>query len=322
MDRAVALAPGSAEAERGDVGDQRPRGGEAPFLAAIVAEAYFRPALRLEAGGAGGDVDGAGRGVLAIQRALRPAQHFHLLQIDQIELRLADAAVIDAVDEDADALLEAVARQCHVGAKAANVDVGVARVEREELQRGDQLRNLLQVDRAGLRQRVGRDDAEGNRHILRALFAATGSDKDVERAVGELTGICGRVGGRKLDGFGLLGARSIGGRQQRCRKGKRKRSRRCHAGKTFQEAGHGSAVARKARGQAGRPELWRERRPGGRQVLACIIMSILHLGWNTRPDVVAWDCVRFSRWCRGAICFQSPRSLMRGRLVPVSQLYW
>src|SRR3546814_20449115 len=93
---------------------------------------------------------------------------FDLRKIDEIELQLADAPVIDIVDIDADAILETVVGQRHIAAEAANVDVGIAGVEAEHLQARTELLHL----RAGIiprcLKRVGIYDRMRQGHILRA----------------------------------------------------------------------------------------------------------------------------------------------------------
>ena len=58
---------------------------------------------------------------------------------EEIERRGGDAVVIDLVDIDADALLDAVIGQAQRRADAADVDRGVARILRKELHAGQKL---------------------------------------------------------------------------------------------------------------------------------------------------------------------------------------
>src|SRR3546814_9903759 len=56
-------------------------------------------ALEIEGRLVGRDVDRAGRRILAIERALRPAQHLDLRAVEEIEGRGSDARIIDRSDE-------------------------------------------------------------------------------------------------------------------------------------------------------------------------------------------------------------------------------
>jgi hypothetical protein len=55
-----------------------------------IAKAHLGIAFKAEGRLVRGDVDRACRGVLAIERALRPAQHFDLRHIEEIE-QIAEA---------------------------------------------------------------------------------------------------------------------------------------------------------------------------------------------------------------------------------------
>src|SRR3546814_11271202 len=68
-------------------------------------------ALEIEGRLVGRDVDRAGRRILAIERALRPAQHLDLRDVEEIEGRGSDARIIDVVDIDADPLLDPIVGQ-------------------------------------------------------------------------------------------------------------------------------------------------------------------------------------------------------------------
>jgi hypothetical protein len=59
----------------------------------------------------GADVDRAGGGVLAVERALRAAQHLDLLDVEEVEHCRGGPREIDIVHVDADALLEPVVGQ-------------------------------------------------------------------------------------------------------------------------------------------------------------------------------------------------------------------
>ncbi len=95
--------------------------------------------FRREARLARSDVDGAGGRVLAVQRALRTAQHFDLLDIEEVERRRGAARVVDLVDVEADALLDAVVRETEWRTETADVHGRVALVAGIELDRRLQL---------------------------------------------------------------------------------------------------------------------------------------------------------------------------------------
>jgi hypothetical protein len=130
---AVAMRIGDAQADRHLVGDQRRRGGYAELVVVVIAQRTLGRQFGVEARLARGDVDRAGRGVLTEQRALRSMQHFDLLQVDEVELGLAGARIIDAVEIEADTIFEAVDRDRGVGTQAADVEVAVARIGRDHL---------------------------------------------------------------------------------------------------------------------------------------------------------------------------------------------
>ena len=166
VDRAVALRAGEREAPgdllRQRTGDRRLRLHE-PQVAVVQLEVGSRREARL----ARRDVDGAGRGVLAEQRALRSAQHLDLIDVEEVERRRRRPRVEHAVDVEADARLEAVVGQAERRAEAADVDRRVARVGRVELHRRDHFLQAVHVERAGVGDQIAAHDRHRNRHVLR-----------------------------------------------------------------------------------------------------------------------------------------------------------
>src|SRR5690606_26538523 len=81
------------------------------LLEAEAPDSDLGAALEGEGRLVGRDVDRARRGVLAVERALRTAQDLDLGHVEEVEHRRGDAGVVDVVDIDADALLEAVTGQ-------------------------------------------------------------------------------------------------------------------------------------------------------------------------------------------------------------------
>ena len=148
--------------------------------------------------------DRAADRVLAVQRALRSAQHLHALYVVEVEERALDARHVHVIEVDSDARIERL--QCVRLADAANVDVGAVRrtasldeihVRHGSLQTGE----VLGLQHA---QFVGREGRHGDWHVLHALLApARGDDHFLERA--------GR--GRRHDGRRLLRTRWVGAQQ-------------------------------------------------------------------------------------------------------------
>src|SRR5690606_33234908 len=116
-----------------------------------------------------GDADRPGRRVLAEQRALRAAQHFHAIDIEQVEHRLARSAIIDIINIDTDAVFQAIVGRADAGAQTTDVDVRISGIAPQYLQAWDQLLDLIETAGACLLQRLAAHDADGDRHILDVL---------------------------------------------------------------------------------------------------------------------------------------------------------
>ncbi len=91
---------------------------------AALAQRHFQVAFALEGGQARADIEHAGRGVLAEQRAVRAAQQVDLLQVQQVEHGLAGTAQEDVVEVNADAAFQAFVGR--VVADAAHGHAGLA----------------------------------------------------------------------------------------------------------------------------------------------------------------------------------------------------
>ena len=152
-------------------------------IAAQVAGRFFRD-----------DIDHAGRRVLAEQRALRPAQHFELIDVDQIAERLTRTGEDDTIDHGRDRRLagDREGRGAHAAQEQRLVE---RRTGFQEVQRGDEILRALQADLALRRQRIARNDRHGDRHILQSLAAFLRGDDDL---AGRGILCCrGSVGGRR-----------------------------------------------------------------------------------------------------------------------------
>src|SRR6185503_16524443 len=139
----------------------------------VVANPELEVVLGREARLARRDEDRAGRRVLAEQRALRAPQNLDALDVDEVERRRRRARVEHAVDVEPDAGLDAVVREAERRPQAADVDAGVARVRRIELDGRYQLLDAVDVERTGFRDQLAVDDGDRNRHFLYGLFAPT-----------------------------------------------------------------------------------------------------------------------------------------------------
>src|SRR3546814_4784156 len=83
----------------GDGVRQRAGNGGLRLLVVEVADRQFGAPFEIEGRLVGRDVDRARRGVLAVERALRAAQHFDLGDVQDVEGRGGDAAAIDRSEE-------------------------------------------------------------------------------------------------------------------------------------------------------------------------------------------------------------------------------
>jgi hypothetical protein len=172
----------------------------------VVAQRRLAGELGREGRCLGRDIDRTGGRILAEQRPLRSTQNLDMIEIDEIELRRANPAIIDLIDIDADSVFEAVDRQRDIAAEAADIDVGIARIEAEHLKRGNQLLDLAQRIVAGGLELFGANHAERDRNILRIFFAPARRDQDL--AADRLQR--SQVGGRwRAVGEGRL--RAVGG---------------------------------------------------------------------------------------------------------------
>ncbi len=175
LDIAVALGVERSEADGEALADRT--GDRAAQLHLVVGAVGGKQAgVELIARPAGDEAQGAADRVLAVERALRAAQHLDPLQVEQVELGASDAAVIDAVDIDADRRVEGLQRVRLTD--AANEDVGgvggAAALDDVEVRH-----RALQAGRVGRLDAVEaalREGADRGRHALQILLGAAGGD--------------------------------------------------------------------------------------------------------------------------------------------------
>ena len=173
------------------------------LVKAFIADRNLGARGKVKARLARRDVDGARRRVLAVERTLRPAQHFDPIDIEEIECRRCRSRIIDIVDIDADARFDAVVGKTESRPEPADVERGVARILRIELQRRSQLLHAVDVERAGPVDMFTTQHRQGDRHGLRRFRPVPRGDED------NVALICRR----------LRGGRIVGGRGQRRSRG-------------------------------------------------------------------------------------------------------
>ena len=155
---------------------------ETSFGAAVVADRALDRATLVVEGVFGGDLDRATGGVLAVQGALRPAEDFHLLHVEQREQRTVDARVVDIINIHADARVESL--QCIRLPDSANEHVdavgGAAALHDIHVRHG--ALQAIDVARLQVLQRILGERTDRDRDILDGFAAATrGDGHGVER---------------------------------------------------------------------------------------------------------------------------------------------
>ncbi|MCY1170653.1 hypothetical protein D9M73_107350 [compost metagenome] len=138
------------------------------------------------------DVDDAGARIFAEQRALRPTQHFDLVDIDQVAKRLARAAVDHAVDHGRNRWL-ARDREGRGADPAQEQRLVERRARFQEIERRHQILRALQAGLALRGDRIAGHHGDGERHVLQPFGALLRGDDDVP----------GRVLGRRRGRRGL-----------------------------------------------------------------------------------------------------------------------
>jgi len=147
------------------------------------------------------DVHDAGRGVLAVQRALRAREHLDTVDVVEVGEGLARGGHHHAVEHEGHARL----------GRDREVDRADAAQEQRLVQRGVGLADVegrhqppqrLGGHAAGRIQQAAGDHGHRDRHLLEALLALLGGDDDLldlRDGIGRILRACGRCGGKRCD---------------------------------------------------------------------------------------------------------------------------
>ncbi len=182
IEKAVALAVHAGHPQRQHVVDQRNVGHGLILAEIVIAVIDLGGGAIIESRRLAVDIDRAAGGVAPIKRALRPAQHFGMIDIEEVIGELAGTAEIDAILIDADAALQPVA-DLGGAADAADRQDGLARIGLGQVQIR---RHLLQLSRGLDAQQVQRraaDHRDRHRHVLRVLGPQPGGHLDFLKTV-------------------------------------------------------------------------------------------------------------------------------------------
>ena len=174
FDQAVAARAVAGQPRGQLVVDQRSADGAAKLLAAVVRQSRLTLDLKRLRRQARDHVNGTGSRVLAIERALRAAQHLDSLEVDQVEYRIAGTPGVNAVDEQADAAFNAVVLAA--AAQAADRERRQPRIDRDHGQARHPLRQVGDRAQSGSRQVVTRQRHQRDRHVERTFLAVTRCD--------------------------------------------------------------------------------------------------------------------------------------------------
>ena len=123
-------------------------------------------------------LDRAADSVAAVQRALRPAQHFDPLNIVDIEHRGLRPVEIDIVEIDPDTLFEARNRVLLADPADERAQCRIGRAAGFERHVGNGLGQRGDIGRALIGELVARDRRDRDRHVEQAFLAAACGDDD------------------------------------------------------------------------------------------------------------------------------------------------
>ena len=141
----------------------------------LLDEVIGHGALGLErVGGAGGDdADGAGGGVLAEQRPLRPTQNLDPVDIEERRGELGTAAAIDAILIDGNIHIEGDV--VHAGAEAADIN-HVVDAGARDIKIRNVILQRLQIAGLQIGDLLAAEHGHRDRHVLHVLLALLRGD--------------------------------------------------------------------------------------------------------------------------------------------------
>ena len=173
LGEAAVAAVAHRQTEAGVVAD-RASVGRLAVVTVEVAQLEVHIAFGLVAGRAVDDVDHAGGGVTAVERALRSAQHLDALHVEELGQAHLGAALIDAVLVHGHRRILADAEQ--VGAHAADIELRFA-AGAAEYQRRHVEAQVLDFVQAAILKQVAADGGDGQGRVLdRRLAFLRGND--------------------------------------------------------------------------------------------------------------------------------------------------
>ena len=131
-------------------------------------------------------LDQAAGGIAAEQRALRPAQHFHALHIEQLAGNAVDRAHVGIVDIDRDRAFQIVGEV--VLRNAAQVEDGDVGRPGVKLKPRNVLRDLGGVGHAQRLQLIARERGDRDRHLGDVLGPLGGGHHDIAETASRVLG--------------------------------------------------------------------------------------------------------------------------------------
>ena len=143
----------------------------------VIAIGEGAVAREFELGRGGVDVDEAGRGVAAAQRALRAAEDLDPVERSEFGQRIARARTIDAVDEDRDRAFEAGVVADRTNATNTGRTIGFV-TGRGDQQRRRDLVEVANVGHARFLEHFARHCRDRDRNVGQRLFAALRAHDD------------------------------------------------------------------------------------------------------------------------------------------------
>ena len=189
---AVALGPGPRETQSHGVFHQRQVDHLLDAVTVVVAHVHRQPRFGMELGLGSDQIDHASGGVSPIQSALRPAQHFHTIEI--VELLLEEAIADERGVVEGHGHCRIGSRGDGLGPDAANLDRISGKIGLGERHVGDLGNQVRTTGNLALGEVLHGECGNRDRHILKPLFALLTRHDDFfdSRTTGLLDGTCGR----------------------------------------------------------------------------------------------------------------------------------